>query len=125
MLDYARERATEALRTAHSAVLATTGPAGVQASEFLCEAVELDLYLLVPQTSDHLFNLNLDGRVALLSDEWEVKGNARAVHPEEQHPELGLLRTGGAEWHVLVKVEPTQLQIRRQDGWGAAETIDL
>ncbi len=125
MMDYARQRAIEALRTVRSAVLATTGPAGVQASEFLCEAVELDLYLLVPQTSDHLFNLEQDGRVALLTDEWELRGKARALSPEEKHPELRLLHTAGAEWHVLIEIKPTQLQIRRQDGWGAAETIDL
>jgi hypothetical protein len=109
MLDYARERAMEALRTACTAVLATTGPAGVQASEFPCEAIGLDLYLLLPQTSDHLFNLEQDGRVALLTDEWELRGTGRALAPDKRHPELSLLHAGGAEWHVLIQVEPIQI----------------
>ncbi len=125
MLDYARGRAREALRGVHTAVLATTGPAGVRAGEFPCEAVELALYLLVPRTSDHLFNLEQDGRVALLTAGWELRGKARALSPEQRPPGLGLLRAAGAEWHVLVLVEPMQLQIRQPDGWGAAETIDL
>ncbi len=125
MLDYARERALEALSAARTAVMATTGPAGVQASEFSCEAIELDLYVLLPCTSDHLFNLERDGRVALVTDEWELRGNAHALSREEKHPELARLRGAGTEWHVLVKVEPIQIQIRRPGGWGAAETIDL
>ena len=34
MIDYARERAVAILKIAHTVVLATTGPAGLQASEF-------------------------------------------------------------------------------------------
>jgi hypothetical protein len=125
MLNYARERAREALSSARTAVLATTGPAGVKASEFPCEAMGLDLYLLLPQTSDHLFNLEKDDRVALLTDEWELRGLARALSREEKPPELSWLNTGGGEWHILIQVKPIQIQIRRRDGWGPAETIDL
>jgi len=125
MLDYARQRALNALTTARTAVLATTGPAGVQASEFPCEAIDLDLYLLIPRTSDHLFNLEQHGQVALLTDAWELRGTGRALSPEETPPELSLLRAAGADLYVLVKVEPLQIQIRRRDGWGAAETIDV
>jgi hypothetical protein len=72
MLDYARQRAIEILKIPRSAVLATSGPAGVQLSEFPCEALDLDLYLLVPQTSDHLFNLEHVSTVSLLTDIWRV-----------------------------------------------------
>jgi hypothetical protein len=125
MMDYARHRAIEVLRTVRNAVLATNGPAGVQTGEFLCEAVELELFLLVPQTSDHLFNLEQDDRVAVHTEGWELTGKAHALLPEEKHPELAILCATGAEWHILVRVEPLQIHIRRQDGWGAAETIDL
>jgi hypothetical protein len=125
MLDYARQRAIKALRAARTTVLATTGPDGVQASEFPCEAIDLDLYLLVPQTSDHLFNLEQDGRVALVTDGWELRGKGRALSRGEEPSELSLLHAAGAELHVLVKVEASQIQIRRQDGWGPAETIDV
>jgi hypothetical protein len=89
MLDYARQRAIEALRCHRKAVLATSGPAGVQASEFPCEAIDLNLYLLVPQTSDHLFNLEHDSTVTLLTAGWEVRGEAQIIPPNA--PDLELL----------------------------------
>lgn len=125
MLDYPRQRAREALKAPQTVVLATCGPTGVIASEFPCESVDLVLYLLLPQTSDHLFNLEQDDRIALLAQEWELRGKGRALSPEEKHPELGLIRDDGFEWHVLIKVEPIQIRFRRAEGWGATETIDL
>ncbi len=125
MLNYARQRAIEALRPAYTAVLATSGPAGLLESEHLCEAIELDLYLLLPRTSDHLFNLEQDRRVALLTCEWALQGTGRALSPEDPQPELKQLQTLLNEWYVLVKVEPHQIEFRRSEGWGFAETIDL
>jgi hypothetical protein len=124
MINYARNRAVEIMKNAHTAVLATAGLAGVQASEFPCEAVELDLYLLVPRTSDHLFNLEQDGRVALHTDQWELTGKGRALSPEEVWPRISLLPKTGAAWYVLVKVVPSQIQFLRSEGWGPAETSD-
>ena len=125
MLDYARQRAIEALRGHRKAVLATSGPAGVQASEFPCEALGLNLYLLVPQTSDHLFNLEHDSSVTLLTPGWELRGQAQIISPVPPVPELDLLRQPGAQWSVLVRVAPCRLQFRREEGWGNIETIDL
>jgi hypothetical protein len=125
MLDYARERAMEVLKTAQTAVMATSGPAGVQASEFRCEAIGLDLYILVPQTSDHLFNLEHETMVTLLAAGWQLKGEAQIVAPGIADLELNLLHEPGAAWCVLVRVTPCQVQIRREGGWGNIETIDL
>ena len=125
MLDYARQRAIEALRIPRKAVLATSGPAGLQASEFPCEAIDADLYLLVPWTSDHLFNLERDPSVTLLTAGWELKGEAQMVSPTTPDLELDLLRQPDAEWCGLVRVHPYQLQIRREKGWGYLETIEL
>ena len=125
MLDYARQRAIEALRTPRTVVLATSGPAGVQAGEFRCEAIELDIYLLVPQTSDHLFNLEHDSTVTLLTARCELKGKAHIISRGAPDLELDLLREPGAEWCALVRVEPSQMQIRSEGGWGNLETIDL
>ncbi len=125
MLNYAREHAIAALRAPRKAVLATNGPAGVQASELLCEAIELDLYLLVPQTSDHLFNIEHDSAVTLVSAGWELKGKARVIATKREDLGLDLLREPEAEWCVLVRIEPYQVQIRREGGWGHRETIDL
>jgi hypothetical protein len=125
MLDYARQHAIEALKTPRTAVLATSGPAGVQASEFPCEAIELSLHLLLPKTSDHLFNLENDPNVTLLTPAWELKGQAHILPPSAPDLELHLLRKPEAEWCVLLQVEPCQLQIRGPAGWGNLETIDL
>lgn len=125
ILDYARQRAIEALKIPRTAVLATSGPAGVQASELPCEAIDLVLYLLVPQTSDHLFNLEHEPTVTLLAAGWELRGQAQVISPNAPDLELDLLREPGAEWCVLVRVEPYQVQIRREAGWGNIETIDL
>lgn len=125
MLDYARQRAREALGTPRIAVLVTSGPAGVQASEFRCEAIELDLYLLVPQTSDHLFNLEHDSIVTVLTVGCELKGQAQIISRGAPDLDLDLWREPGAEWCVLVQVEPSQVQIRSERGWGNLETIDL
>ena len=125
MISYARERSIEMLKTAHTAVLATIGLAGVQVSEFPCEAVELDLYLLVPRTSDHLFNLEQDDRVALHTEQWELTGKGQVLSPEEKWPRISIFQKTGTAWYVLVKVVPSQIQVLRSEGWGPAETIDL
>ena len=125
MLDYARQRAIEALRIPRTAVLVTSGPAGVEAGTFPCEAIDLDLYLLVPQTSDHLFNLEHNSTVTLLTPGWQLKGEAQIISPNAPDLELDLFKEPGAEWCVLVRVDPCQMQIRREEGWGNLETIDL
>jgi hypothetical protein len=125
MLNYARQRAIEALGTPQTAVLVTSGPASVQVGEFPCEALNLDLYLLVPQTSDHLFNLEHVSTVTLLTARCELKGQAQIISRDIPDLELDLLQKPGAEWCVLVRVELSQVQIRSERGWRNLETIDL
>jgi len=125
MLDYARQRAVEVLKTPSTAILATSGPAGLQASEVPCQALGLVIYLLVPRTSDHLFNLEHDPRVTVLAAGWEVRGEAQVKPEGEADPGLGMLWAPEAEWCVLVRVDPTQVHIRAEGGWGNRETIDL
>lgn len=125
MLDYARQRAIEALKIPRKAVLATSGPAGVQVSELPCEALELELYLLVPQTSDHLFNLENVSTVSLLTDIWDLKGEAQILFSHSTDLKLDIVREPEAQWSVIVRVRPSKLQIRKEDGWGNLETIDI
>jgi hypothetical protein len=123
MLDYARQRANEVLKIPKMAVLATSGPAGLQLSEVPCEAVDLKIYLLLPQTSDHVFNLENNESATLLTTIWEMKGKATIVCQEKYN--LNFLRSVGSEWSVLVQIVPSIIQILRDGGWGNAETIDL
>ncbi len=125
MLDYARQRAIDALSQPHKVVFATSGPAGVQASEFPCEARGLALYLLVPCTSDHLFNLEHNRNTTLLAAGWELQGEAQVVPAGTEDLELALMSEPGAEWCVLVHVDPLRIQVKRAGGWGNIETIDL
>jgi hypothetical protein len=125
MLDYARQRAIETLGTPHAAVLVTSGPAGVQAGEFPCEALDLALYLLMPQTSDHLFNLEHESNVTVLAAGCELKGKAQIISSGASDLKLDLWQEPGAEWCVLVRVDPSHVQIRNERGWGSLETIDL
>ena len=125
MLDYARQRAADVLRDARAAVLVTSGPAGVLAGEFPCESQGLNLYLLVPRTSDHLFNLESEPSVTLVTPRWELKGEAHILSLEPSALPVNLLREPRAEWCVLIRVDPCQVRVRRDGGWGNLETIDL
>jgi hypothetical protein len=125
MLDYAHQRAIEALKTPNVVILASSGPAGVQASEVKYEALELELYLLVPQTSDHLFNLEADPNVTLLTGNLEIKGKAQIMPSIPEGFALGLLHEAEAGWCALVRVYPYQVQFCKPGGWGYLETIDI
>jgi len=90
-----------------------------------CEAIELDVYLLIPQTSDHLFNLEHDSSVTLMTAGWELRGRAQITCQHAPGLELGILSKPEAEWCVLVRIDPHQVHIRRDGGWGLLETFDL
>jgi hypothetical protein len=85
----------------------------------------LQLYLLVPQTSDHLFNLEQDPVVILWTPGWALKGEAQVGTPATESRALKLLQEAQAQWCMLVRVDPWQVQLRRKSGWGSLETIDL
>jgi len=97
----------------------------VQVSEVPCEALGLHLYVLLPRTSDHLFNLGHDPSVTLLAAGWVLKGKARLLLPDTLNLELGLLHTAEEEGCVLGQVDPCRVHIRKEQGWGFVETIDL
>ena len=123
MLNHLRQRVTETLSAARTATLSTHGAAGIQANVFPCESVGLGLYLLIPRTSDHLFNLEHNPEVVLTTDTWQVRGTA-CIAPE--YPAgLNLLRQLDAAWCEVVVVRPTRLQIAWPGGAGHAETIDI
>ena len=123
MLNHLRQRVTETLSAATAATLSTHGAAGIQASIFPCESVDLGLYLLVPRTSDHLFNLEYNPEAVVTTETWQVRGIARIAH--ECPVSLALLGLPDAAWCEVVMVCPTRLQIEWPGGSGHAETIDM
>jgi len=125
MINYSRERALEIIKTAHTAILASIGPSGVQVSEFPCENVGQDIYLLLPRTSDHLFNLEKDDKIALHTEKFDLTGKGQVLISEDQWPRISLVPKTGTSWYVLLKIVPGQIHVLRKEGWGPAETIDL
>jgi hypothetical protein len=125
MFDYAHQRVLEALGTPNSAVLVTNGPAGVQVGEFPCDVLGLSLYLLLPQTSDHLFNLEYQSTVTLLIARCDVTGRAQIISRGAVAPACALLQNPAADWGVFLQVKISQVQIRSDEGWGSRETFDL
>ncbi|MCB0195074.1 MAG: pyridoxamine 5'-phosphate oxidase family protein [Anaerolineae bacterium] len=122
MLDQLRARATQILAEADWCTLATTGPAGLQASVVRCLGQGTMLYLLVPDTSDHLFNLESEPGVALTTETWRLRGTAEIVTDS-----IDLFSTDRRRWHTMVRITPIQLQILATT-YGAAmyaETIDF
>jgi len=123
MLDHLRQHVAAALAPIKAATLATIGPAGLQVGMFPCTSSRLMLYLLVPRTSDQLWNVERDGAVVVTTVHWHMQGRAcvvaKAACPEQ------LLSHPAAAWSAVVAVQPTKVSIAQREGWGAAETIDV
>lgn len=125
MLEHLRQRVIEALSPVQTATLSTYGPAEIQANLLPCEAVGLHLYLLVPATSDHLLNLENRPEAVVTTPDWHLRGRAEVVGNAEYPAGLGLAQQSEAQWSRLVRVEPSRLHLRRRNGWGYSETIDI
>ncbi len=125
MLRKLRQRASEALSTARQIVLSASGPADIQAEVLPCEAVGLALYVLVPRTSDLLFNLENNSLVVATADTWQARGVARLLAPREYPDRLVIARTPEAAWCEVVEIRPTRLWLRPPGVQGQGETIDI
>ena len=125
MLRQLRLRAGAALSTARQIVLSAGGPADIQAEVLPCEAVGLALYVLVPRTSDLLFNLESNTLVVATADTWQARGVARLLTPREYPDRLALSTAPEAAWGEVAEIRPTRLQLPPPDGQGQGETIDI
>jgi len=125
MLNHLRQHIAATLENARNATLATSGPAGLQAQVVPCAASGVQLYLLLPHTSDHLLNLEHDGAVVVTTAEWQLWGHARVLPTARCPVPMRLLEAPDAPWSVAIEVQPTRVAIAQPTGWGAAETIDL
>lgn len=121
MLDKLRDRAAQTLAETHVCTLATSGPAGIQASIVQCAGQGITLYLLVPDTSDHLFNLESAPEVAVTTEAWQLHGFADIV------ADTDVFSAEQRQWHTVVKVTPFRLHIlpTKSDPAVYAETIDF
>ncbi len=125
MLAHLKQRVVEVLAPVRSANLATSGPAGLQARVYPCEAVGMCLYLLVPGTSDQLFNLEYEPTAVVSTPQWQLHGHGHVLPLNQAPPALSLPTLAEAMGCVLVELRPTRLQINQLQGWGYGETIDI
>lgn len=99
------------------AVLATCGVAEPQVSVAHYQMQDTHLHVFVTHASDHLFNLETQPELVLLSPAWKLYGRG-AVSPDNS---LGLPQP----WQVIIRVQPLRLHILNADGSGYTETIDI
>ena len=125
MLRQLRQRASEALSTARQVVLSAGGPADIQAEVLPCEAVDLALYVLVPRTSDLLFNLESNTLVVATADTWQAREVAHPLTPREYPDRLTIAVPPEAAWCEVVEIRPARLQLRPSGGQSVGETIGI
>lgn len=125
MINHLRQRVASILSTADTVVLATDGPAGVQARGFPCQSLGIKLYLLLPGTSDQLLNLEYDDQVLVSTPGWQLRGIGRVLPLSDAPVDLTLSLLPAADGCVLLQIHPGQLQVYRMDGWGFSETLDM
>lgn len=79
MLDYGYQRALEVMRFVSKVLIATDGPAGLLVGEFQCQSHGMQIFLFLPNTSDHLFNLENNPAVTLFCSGWEISGRGHII----------------------------------------------
>jgi len=121
MIEHLRLQAANAFSKFDHAVLATCGPSGPQVSRVQCKPQGTTLILHVPRSSDHLFNLEHQPEVAVLTPEWQLRGSAQILNPATCSVQESPL----SNWNAMVKIQPIRLQIFGDDGLSFVETIDF
>ena len=112
MNKYLQQR-VEALFGAHdTATLATCGPAGPQISVVTYSVKQLRLHLTLMRGSDHLFNLETESGLVLMTTGWRLHGHRHAIS-ETNHMQATIVVTG------------IRLHILSDDGQNTIETIDF
>lgn len=121
MIEHLRLWASQAFSTVDSVILATCGPSGPKVSRVQSSARETILVVRVPTLSDHLFNLEHQNMVAVLTPAWQLYGCASV-----QERGAGILpENTQANWQVMVEISPIRLQVLSEDELSVIETIDF
>src|SRR5262245_3033841 len=114
MLDKLRNEALALIAATPQCILSTIGPAGVQASVVTCIVRADCVYILVPSTADHLFNLEHETELVLTTAQWQLRGAALALgdtdRPRGTAPS-GICARARTEGLALVEVFPIRMHI--------------
>jgi hypothetical protein len=128
MLKKLRAEALALIAATPNCTLSTIGPAGVQASIVDCLVREDCVYLLVPSTVDHLFNLEYELEVVLTSPLWQLRGAALALGElDGRHgtAPYDMSARACATGCTLVEVFPFRMQLEAAGRRRHRETIDF
>jgi hypothetical protein len=123
MLEHLRQRVIGTLAGVTTVTLTTNGAAGLQASHLPCQASGILLYVFVPRSSDHLFNLESQPEVVVLDEIWSLKGQALILAPSGWPP--ALRARAKSEWTVVLEIRPTQITLVCPATGSPTETIDI
>jgi hypothetical protein len=125
MLNHLRRRVIDLLEPTQAVTLSSCGPAGIQAQVLPGVAKGLRLYVLVPTTSEHLFNLEQQPIVVATTADWQLRGYAHRLSPSEIPTDIPTLRDVPASNYVVIEVKPYRFEVGPPNGSGFSETIDL
>jgi hypothetical protein len=117
MNQHLKQLVEEQLAQYNSAILATCGAAGPESSIVALLVQNFCLYLLIPHGSDHLFHLEVQPEIVILSPTWKLNGRGVLLHDAT----IAVAQP----WQAVVQVEPAQLHILSKDGHSSIETIDF
>ncbi|HRW06722.1 MAG TPA: hypothetical protein P5121_16575 [Caldilineaceae bacterium] len=120
MLDRLRDQAFQALAATSHCTLSTSGPAGLCASNVDLAVVSGHLYVLIPNTSDHLFNLEQESVVALTAERWELSGHAMQIATGESP-----FTPQQTAWSVVFQIIPQRMHLPPDDEDHTHRTIDF
>lgn len=112
MNKHLQQRVNDLLKRYSSATLATCGPAGPQISIVTYTVKQLQLHLTLTHGSDHLFNLETEPSLVLMSTGWRLHGQRHAI-------------SDGNHQRATVVVTGIRLHILSNDGQNTLETIDF
>lgn len=125
MLDHLRQRVIDLLEPTNAVTLSTYGPAGIQAQVLSSIAQGLSLFVLVPATSEHLYNIEQQHIVVATTAEWQLRGYGRQLSPPEIPATVLPLSSIQSGDYAVVEIRPLRLEIGSPNGGGFTETIDF
>ena len=125
MLDKLCAEALALIAATAQCTLSSMGPAGVQAAVVACLVRDNGIYVLVPSTSDQLFNIEHHTEVVLTTPLWQLRGAAHALAEDDGIAPRDLAWSANDRGYRVVAVCPLRMQIEPGGCRCYPETIDF
>ena len=128
MLSKLRAEALALIAATPYCTLSTSGPAGVQASVVACLVREDCVYVLVPSSVDHLFNLEHELEAVLTTPFWQLRGAALVLGAADglhgtAPPNIS--KQAAPAGYTLIEVFPIRMHLEPAGRRRYRETIDF